>query len=82
MSKPVDHAAADLAGVVMTIGRVLSEILCCQGYLLIVLDEHTGTMPAIENLLQRPEAERSRAAQVLRMWAQRIERGESGRGAG
>lgn len=71
-----DHDAADMAGVVMTVGRVLSDVLCCQGYLLIVLDEHTGTMPAVENILRRPKEERERAAQVLRMWAQRLERGE------
>lgn len=80
--KKNDHEAADMAGVVMTVGSVLSDVLCCQGYLLIVLDDHTGTMPAVENILKRPKGERERAAQVLRMWAQRIEHGETGRGAG
>lgn len=81
-AKEGDHEPADMAGVVMTVGSVLGEVLCCQGYLLIVMDDHTGTMPAVENILQRPLAERERAAQVLRMWAKRIESGKTERGAG
>jgi hypothetical protein len=66
----------------MTVSSVLSELLCGhQAFFVLVLDDHTGTMPAAENILQRPLAERERAAQVLRMWAQRLERGETGRGA-
>jgi len=68
--------------VVQAVGSVLSDVLCCQGYLLVILDEHSGTMPAVENLLHRPQGDRERAASVLRMWANRLERGETGRGAG
>lgn len=77
-----DHEAAQMAGVVKAVGEVFRQVLCCQGYLLIILDEHSGTMPAVENILQRPKGERTRAAEVLRMWAKRLEQGESGRGAG
>ncbi len=83
MSDPKDHEVAeDVASIVITFGRVLRDALCCQGYLLIVMDDHSGTMPAIENLLTRPKAERERAAGVLRMWAKRLEKGETGRGSG
>jgi len=79
--QPLDHEAAQMVSVVKEVGQVLSEALCCQGYLLIILDEHSGTMPAVENILQRPSAERERAAEVLRMWAKRLEQGDTGRGA-
>lgn len=83
MSGPKEHQSAeDIASIVLTVGSVLSETLCCQGYLLIVMDDHSEMMPAVENILKRPLAERERAAQVLRMWATRIERGETGRGEG
>lgn len=81
MAQQPDHAAAEMVGVVRSVAEVLSEVLCCQGYLLIILDEHTGTMPAVENILQRPAADRERAAGVLRMWAKRLEQGDTGRGA-
>jgi hypothetical protein len=82
MSDGKDHASADeVANVVVAVGHVLSDVLCCQGYLVIIMDDHSGTIPAVENILQRPKAERERAAEVLRMWAKRIEQGATGRAA-
>lgn len=81
MATNPDHEAAEMVGVVQAVGEVLSDVLCCQGYLCIILDDHSGTMPAVENILKRPRSERERAASVLRMWAKRLEQGESGRGA-
>jgi hypothetical protein len=67
---------ANSATAVMETAQVFREIFCDhQAFFVLVIDEHSGAMPAAENLLKRPVAERNRAADVLRMWAARIESG-------
>jgi hypothetical protein len=74
----MDDPKPSIAEIVIDVGKVLSEVLCDhQAFFLLVLDDHSGVMPAVENVLARPLAERKRAADVLRMWAARIEQGKA-----
>lgn len=73
-----DHSKeiVNTAALVIDIGEQLENAVCDhQAYFLIVLDDHAGAMPCVEDLLKRPRAERKRAADVLRVWAARIEKG-------
>lgn len=64
------------ATVVLSVAESLQEMLCDhQAFFVLILDEHLGAMPAAEDVMKRPPEERQRAADVLRMWAARIEQG-------
>lgn len=67
---------ADSAELVLFIGEQLRDAFCDhQAFFVLVFDDHTGAIPVVEDLLKRPLPERQRAADVLRMWAARIENG-------
>jgi hypothetical protein len=71
-----DKPIPNTADLVIEIGGALNEALCDhQAFFLVILDEHVGAMPCAEDLTHRSSGERKRAADVLRMWAARIESG-------
>jgi hypothetical protein len=74
----LDKPIATTPTVVQETAQVLRELLCDhQAFFLIIFDEHAGAMPCAEDLLKRPQGERTRAADALRMWAARIEKGSA-----
>lgn len=67
-----------IANTAEAVKAVFKAVLCDhQAYFVIILDDHAGAMPCVEDMLPRPPAERKRAADVLRMWAARIEAGKA-----
>lgn len=73
-SKPI----ANTATLVLEVSGQLHAALCDhQAFFVLVIDGHGGVMPAGEDMMKRSPAERKRAAEVLRMWAARIETGRA-----
>jgi len=80
MSRGEPKDIANTSMVVKDVGAVLDDVLCDhQAYFVVIIDGHTTppTAPCMEDMLKRPPAERKRAADVLRMWAARIEAGRA-----